>query len=61
MCKHYTFPSPRPSPSGEGAHHTCVDTYAPREALNKLIPSWFDKITTNEINNLPFVLSLSKD
>jgi Arc/MetJ family transcription regulator len=22
---------------------------------------WFDKLTTNEINNLPFVLSLSKD
>ena len=23
--------------------------------------SWFDKLTTNGINNLPFVLSLSKD
>jgi hypothetical protein len=23
--------------------------------------SWFDKLTTNEINNLPFILSLSKD
>ncbi|MBS1147640.1 MAG: hypothetical protein H6R08_1816, partial [Proteobacteria bacterium] len=22
---------------------------------------WFDKLTTNEINHLPFVLSLSKD
>jgi len=23
--------------------------------------SWFDTLTTNEINKLPFVLSLSKD
>jgi len=23
--------------------------------------SWFDKLTTNEINKLPFILSLSKD
>ena len=39
-----------------------------KESLNKLIPSWFEKtllsvakgLTTNGINNLLFVVSLSK-
>ena len=32
-----------------------------KETLNKLIPLMFDQLTTNGINPLPFVLSLSKD
>jgi hypothetical protein len=39
----------------------------PREAMSKSIPSnplgykWFDRLTTNGIKHLPFILSLSKD